>query len=239
MIYEQYSGSDSSKGVAKILAKLDAHYDELSADERIAALQEALRLESDPNWKGYLLSRVGAAYELDRRLDEAASAYTDAVSAFDPLAGNFVDVVETYCLSFEGLIRRRLTDDEYEPGKLAAAAISFLAFADMTDIEGSVRAMVFAWFARSLTSLGYRTGDRALHELALPVALRAHHMEPQEPSFLRELVYCYFNLRNADKCSEAFSAFMEVAEPGEARDHLITFMRDRFVEIARVKEPGE
>jgi hypothetical protein len=231
MIFEWYSGSDSSKRVAARIASYNESYDRVSHEGRIASLKETLELEEDRNWRGYLLAFLGADYESEKRIPEATEAFAQAIAHFEPFAANFLDVVEQYCWAMDGLIRREYTDDA-EPRRLAIAAMNVFAFLDMTAFTTAQRSMVLGWLARAFTTLGYRTGDAIFHALALPVALRAHHLDPDESAFLRELVYCYFNLKDAIGCQRAYDAYLAVEEPSEAREQVMKFMAERFSEIA-------
>lgn len=236
MLYEWYSGCDSTKAVPHRINAFDSTYENLTADQRTNFLTETLGVERDRNWRGYLFTRLGREFEYQSRPDEAVRAYDSSLQEYDPYGANFQDVVDSYCRSLDGLVRLSYSDEK-EPDRMVAAGIAILAFHDLTQLSMEERAILFGWLARGLTTLAYRTGRRILHELALPVALRAHHIQPEFPGYLRELVYCYFNLGNATMCEAAYRDYLRVAEKGEARDQLERFMMERFVEISDGRPP--
>jgi tetratricopeptide (TPR) repeat protein len=95
---EWYSGSDHSGEVATVIERVIAHIDANTAGpEDIDALRDALTIEDEVNWRGFLLSLIGIIhYDLDqpepalRQLETAVATYRVYFPTFD-------QVLNVYC----------------------------------------------------------------------------------------------------------------------------------------------
>ncbi len=229
MIFQWYTGGDKTNEVARKISSFHSRQD-LPQAQRLELLQEALAKETDPNWRGYLLTWIGYTYNLIERDNLATNSYLMAVGEYNPFERNFRDVAGEYCRAHLALTYQVYADPK-ESISRAVSSCSALAFMDMTDLTNDEQREVFAWLSRAFSTLGYQTGQTLFHHLALPLALRAHRLDSDDPEILQQLVYCYFNLKNPVACRRVFEAFMDVCGPGQAREELVAFMSERFSEI--------
>jgi hypothetical protein len=238
MIYEWYSGSDRSGEVPRALADLDRRFHELSIGERLDRLRTLLEREEDANWRGYLRFRIALDLKVAERTEEAREALSDAVKEFDALAGNIRDVMPQYTGSLHRMILDHLsldTDAETiaEYGSILAANMS----ESLLDSFGV--SLSYGYLARALIRIGHQHKLSLCYRLALTFAIRAHHAEPDDPIFLETLLYCYFNVRDAERCRLAYDMFKKVGPPEELRHRVGEFMRTRFHEIGgKLEEPS-
>ncbi len=231
MINEWYTGSDATLDVPRRISTLDRLFDEMSLEERCGLLEALLAVERDRNWRGYLLTRLGMNHDNAGNLAEAARIFEEALTEFRPYDRTFLDVIEAYCRAIDGFIRRSCSDT-HRVDRQAVAALSALAFVDLAPLTRDEWVSILGWGARGLTALGYRSGERLFHEIALAVALKAHHLDSEQPGVLTTLLYCYFNLGNPEMCERVYNDYLGIAEPGELREDTVKFMKDRFAEIS-------
>ncbi len=229
MIYEWYSGSDKSLTVPQRLSELDHSDPEPTADERMTVLRELLRIEQDKNWRGYLYGRLGAILDGGGREAEAVEAYTEAFREFDPLARNFRDVVGWYCQALYGMAQAHARTGEFE--EVAEFTSAIIANIDEIGWHPFYEAMAHAYQGLAFNMLGNKTSLSFFYSLALGSYLRAHHLAPEDPDFLKGLVHGYFNLGDKEHFILSYEMFEKVAEPGEVRDEVVKFVRERASEI--------
>lgn len=230
MMYEWYSGSDRSGGVPAALADLDRHFFEVPLEERVQHLEDLLGREEDPNWRGYLRFRIALDLKAAGRVDDARLALLDAIKAFEPLAGNLRDVMPQYAGALHWLILDHLWLDRDTEMIADYASIVVANLSESMLIAPGV-ALTCGYLAGALNRLGHQRQLPVMYRLALSLALRAHHAEPDSPLHLEELIYCYFSVRDAAHCRLAYEMFTEVGPPEDARTRVNEFMRSRFHEI--------
>jgi hypothetical protein len=230
VIYEWYSGSDRSEEIPRALADLDRRFDQLSVDERLERLRDLLPRESDPNWRGYLRFRIALDLKAAERTEEARAALLEAIADFDPLAGNIREVMPQYT----GCAHRMILDHlQLDTDAEAIAAYGAILAANMSEslLDSFAVALSYGYLARAFNRVGHEHDLPLCYRLALIFAERAHHAEPDDPIFLETLIYCYFNVRDAQHCQQVYGMFRRVEPPEELRQRVGEFMRTRFHEI--------
>lgn len=238
MIFEWYSGSDRSGEIPRAIAELDRQFHDLAIEERLQRLRDLLGREEDPNWRGYLRFRIALDMEAADRSEEARAALSDAIREFDPLAGNIRDVMPQYTGSVYRMILNHLrldTDAETiaEYGSILAANMS----ESLLDSLGV--SLSYGYLARALNCVGHEHKLPVCYRLALNFSIRAHHAEPDDPLFLEQLIYSYFNLKDREHCRLAYELFGKVAPPDDLKQRVDEFMRTRFHEIGgKLEDPS-
>ncbi len=230
MIYERYSGLDTSGEIPQTLAKLDRDFDSVPVEERLKLLESLLARERDPNWRGYFKFSVALDLKALERTEDARETLSRAIREFDPLAGNIRDVMPQYTGAFYSMILDHLwVDDDAE----TIAEYGSILAANMGEsmLNSFGVALSFGYLARAMSAVGYAHGLQLCHRLALAFALRAHHAEPDDPMFLETLLYCYFNVRDAQHCGQVYEMFLRVGPPDDMKQRVDRFMRERFHEI--------
>lgn len=230
MIYEWYTGSDKTGEVPRATAELDRDFDQIPIEERLERLGALLKRERDPNWRGYFRFRIALDLKAAERTDEARAALFDAVRDFDPLAGNIRDVMPQYTGALHWLIMDHLWLDS-DKEMIAEYATIVVANLSESMLPAAGISLTLNYLASALNRIGYEQGLPLCFRLALGLAVRAHHAEPEDPGNLEVLIYCYFNVGDAAHCRVAYEMFTKVGPPEEARSRVDEFMRTRFHEI--------
>ena len=229
-MYEWYSGSDRSEGVPTALAELDRNFFEVALEDRLNRLEGLLGREDDPNWRGYLRFRIALDLKTAGRTEDARLALLGAIQEFEPLAGNLRDVMPQYAGALHWLILDHLWLDRDTEAIADYASIVVANLSESMLIAPGV-ALTCRYLAGALNRLGHERNLPLLYRLALSLAIRAHHAEPDSPLHLEELIYCYFSVRDAAHCRLAYEMFTKVGPPEDARVRVNEFMRARFHEI--------
>ncbi|RLE27795.1 MAG: hypothetical protein DRJ65_01680 [Acidobacteria bacterium] len=97
-IPEWYTGSDRSgevaQGIEAIIAKMDEH----QADHQdIRRLRDLQSVETEVNWRAFLLSLIGTIHYDLKEQDQAAEALESALMDFKPYLSTFDEVLSVYC----------------------------------------------------------------------------------------------------------------------------------------------
>ena len=223
MIYQWYTGSDSTKGVARRLNELNQRGPDASVDEAVAALRDLLLIEHDPNWRGYLLWRVGREYLKAERFKEAVATFFEAKDSFDPLLATSRDVRTEYCDTLYQLILHHYydRDEMMTVAQLAAVITANLEEVQFNDAE---RAFVYYCQGFAFEILAKRHSLDWLHPVALASYLRWHRLAPEEPACLEHLAYSYFYVGDFKRSELTAKMFLEVAPEGEMRTRVETFL---------------
>lgn len=230
MIYEWYTGSDRSEEIPRATAELDRQFDLVPINERLERLQRLLEHEKDPNWRGYFRFRIALDLKAADRTEEARAALSDAVREFEPLAANIRDVMPQYTGALHWLILDHLRLDR-DAEMIADYACTLAANMSESMLGSMGVALSYGYLARALNCVGHDRQLPLCYRLALSFAIRAHHAEPDDPLFLEQLVYCYFNVRDATHCRLAYEMFTKVGPPEDLKARVDEFMRTRFHEI--------
>lgn len=231
MIFEWYSGSDSTQVVPRRLAMLHRDGEDLPYREQVAALEALLEIEEDSNWRGYILTEIGLCLRLEQDVAGAVTHFDAALDAFDPAAGNFDDVLQLYGDALYYLISEEYAGTR-SPQRVIECSLALLTLFDKLRLDDFQRAMTLAFLAQALNQLGHLQRSPDFYRAALHCNLRAHHIAPEDPDYLKALVYSYFNLREPRRCKVFFDQFLQVVEAGKQREELERFMIEHFGEIA-------
>lgn len=229
MIYEWYRGADTSNTVPRRLNDLRQHEEAMSCTEKIKVFRELLEIEKEPNWRGYLLWRIGRNYLSGDCHQEAIAAFLDAKKEFDPLLGTFTGVVAEYCDSLYYLLLDCSQREDIE--MVAELALTITANLDDSRCDEFEKAFVFSQQGYALNMLAKRHSLDALRPLALASYLKWHHLEPEDPSCLEGLAYAYFNAGDMARCRSAVEMCLEVAPAGEVRDRVEEFAQEHAREL--------
>ena len=230
MIYEWYSGSDASQGIPEELSELNRQFFDVPIEERLRVFNSLLDREEDPNWRGYFRFCIALDLKAIEQTDDSKKALTEAIREFDPLAGNIRDVMPQYT----GALLRMIVDHlriDADAETIAEYAAVLVANQGESMLGSFDTALSYLGLARALNRIGTDHRLPLCYTLALHFAIRAHHAEPDEPLFLEHLIYCYFNVRDADHCRLAYEMFGKVGPPLELKQRVDEFMRTRFHEI--------
>jgi hypothetical protein len=233
MIYERYRGSDTSKTVPRRLAEVERCEDTMSCEDRVKVYRELLRIEKEPNTRGFLLWRIGREYLHQERHEEGFAALAEARKEFDPLLGTINDVMDEYCRTLYYLILDHFSDlDDFETtADLAQAIVVNLDKTQFTEFEKSY---VLSELGHALTILAKQQGLDFPRSLALACYLRWHHLQPEEPGCLERLAYAYFCVGDLVHCRSAIEMCLAVAPAGELRDRIEEFARENARVLGRV-----
>lgn len=99
-IPEWYTGSDRSGDVAGGIEAVIAKMDEHEADHRdISLLRDLQSVETEVNWRAFLLSLIGTIHYDLKEPDEAAEALESALVSYKPYLPTFDEVLSVYCQS--------------------------------------------------------------------------------------------------------------------------------------------
>ncbi len=97
-IPEWYTGSDRSgevaQGIEATIAKMDEHE---AGHGDIRRLRDLQSLESEINWRAFLLSLIGTIHYDLQEQDQAAEALEGALMTFKPYLPTFDEVLSVYC----------------------------------------------------------------------------------------------------------------------------------------------
>ena len=230
MIYEWYTGSDSSKTVPRRLNDLRQRGEATSLKEKNKILRKLLELEEEPNWRGYLLWRIGREHADDHCQKEAVAAFFEAKSEFDPLRGTIADVMHAYCDTLEFLICWHYFD-RGEMESVAELSVAIVANMKDADFDEFTTKMTFFYLGKALSALARKHDLQWPQPLALASFLKWHHLAPEDEASLEHLVYAYFKADDLTHCRSAVEMCLEVAPAGEVRDRVEEFAREHAREL--------
>jgi tetratricopeptide (TPR) repeat protein len=234
MIYQWYTGSDSSKEVPRRLARLDRGKAANSLDDTVAILRELLRIETDPNWRAYLLWRIGSELIGAARVEEGIAALLEAEAHFDPLLPTICDLVAEYCATlFTLIVVHYYKKGDFE--KVAELAVTIVTELPNSTLNGSEKADVYFYQGFALEMLAKRHSLNWLHPVALASYLKWHRLDPEEPSCLEHLAYSYFNVGDMERSDIAARMCLEVEPEVENRGRVEKFLRDNARKLANKK----
>ncbi len=95
---EWYTGSDRSGNVAEGIEAIIAKMDEHEADHQdISRLRDLQSVETEVNWRAFLLSLIGTIHYDLKEQDKAAEALESALMSFKPYLSTFDEVLSVYC----------------------------------------------------------------------------------------------------------------------------------------------
>jgi tetratricopeptide (TPR) repeat protein len=235
MIYQWYSGSDTSKEVPRRLTKLNQGAAATSLDDTLATLRDLLRIETDPNWRGYLLSRIGSELLGADRREEGIATLLEAETQFDPLLPTICDLVAEYCDALFSLIVGYYSEND-DFAKVAALATAIVADLPNSKLSGPDRAAIHFYQGFAFEMLAKRHSLDCLNSVALASYLKWHRLNPEEPACLEHLAYSYFKVGDMERSGIAARMCLEVEPGGEIRERVEKFLRDHGRQLACGKE---
>jgi tetratricopeptide (TPR) repeat protein len=237
MIYQWYSGSDSSKEVPRRLTKLDRGAAAASLDDTLATLRDLLRIEKDPNWRGYLLSRMGSELLSAHRREEGIAMLLEAETQFDPLLPTICDLVAEYCDALFSLIVGHYSEKD-DFAKVAALATAIVADLPDSKLSSPDRAAIYFYQGFAFEMLAKHHSLGCLNSVALASYLKWHRLNPEEPACLEHLTYSYFKVGDMERAGIAARMCLEVEPGGEIRERVEKFLRDhgRQLECGKQKK---
>lgn len=198
MIFEWYTGSDKTKKRVKTFFRLYYHSRERSTTQALVRQIEKLaKRERDRNMRAKFLT---IARSVQEGHESKSGGRSQLITEFDPYAGNFPWVVPQYLEACRAAQNTVPTQDEKE-GLLRAAPYAFAqALWSDSRSDADSFAISLGTIADALTYLGENLGSTLLFEMACIAAIRAHHVDTEEPAPLRILAAAYRGL--GDKASE-------------------------------------
>lgn len=188
MIYEWYTGSDRTKGIAREFEKVFFRLrNKLPVEEIIRRIKELAQREQDANMRAKFLTAAARLHLQHPEKVEQGLSMGEVVKLYDPLAANFPWVVTDYleaCLWAS--MEAGQTGDEQ--ARLAATPyVLALALWQQGRLDQTTAIWAIRMVAESLLELGRKFGSRTLLEMAVVAAVRAHHWDPDEPATLEVL----------------------------------------------------
>lgn len=231
MIYQWYTGSDSSREIPRRLTRLERDGSATSSDDRLATLRDLLRIEKDPNWRGYLLSRIGSELVAADHRKEGFAALLEAESEFDPLLPTMCDLVAERCDVLFGLIVGYYFEND-DFGKTATLATTIIADLADSRLTGPDRAAVHFYQGFAFEMLAKRHSLDCLNSVALASYLKWHRLNSEEPACLEHLAYSYLQAGDMERSGIAAKMCLEVEPPAEIRDRVERFLRDHAGELS-------
>lgn len=188
MVYEWYTGSDSSKQIAKRFEKL--YYrsrGKLPVDVIIREIEELAQGEQDPNMRAKFLTAAARLRLQNPGKAPQGLSMGDVVKLYDPLAANFPWVITDYleaCLWCAIQVGEREGEEAWRcVGPYALA----LALWHQGRLDQTTACWAVAVLAESLLELGKELQSRVLLEMAAAAAIRAHHWDSEDPRVLEVL----------------------------------------------------
>lgn len=225
MIFEWYSGSDTSGEIPSRVARFEAKRMVPPPDEEVAFYSDLLQIETDPNWQAAWLTRLAIAQISGDNETAAAAAFEKALGLFDPLAGNFKDVGREYCDALYGLTRYHpcSQEDNWEP--IVRWGFALLCNYQNGDLLSWQLTSGLRSLALALIVVGRKMDNRLLNEMAVSAAIAAHHRDPDEPIDLEDIAVASAFLGNVRQCEEALAAYLTVATDESDRRRVCAVVR--------------
>jgi len=227
MLFEWYSGSDSSKEVPMAIGRYSDKLEELwpdgfSPEDRHAALSAILEKEQEPNWQAYLLFYIGDIYlSIDDKV-RARPFLEQALSRFDIFASSFQDVRCEYANCLYQLLV--ILSDAAEEGwiGLALRAVAFVE--DMRPTEAE-RARLFWEAGSALYRLAEGTETASLHRVARDWVAVSHHLRSESPGILKLLLYTSYGCEDDAMARRVYEMLEELDPDYEGRAELEAFVK--------------
>jgi hypothetical protein len=224
MPFEWYSGSDRSLEVPRTLMRLEHELVDLANAERVQLLKAVLVHEVEPNWRAFLRSRIARELLESGKEDDAHALLVETAMEFDPLAASFLSVVEEFVWLQYTLIKDfHVKAQDWHA--IAVAGMAVLAVLELGDLVRFEEAMIMGYTSKALRILAEESGETIPYSVALPLALRAHHMFPEDEGYLEQLVYLYYHLGRADQCKRVFDSLQELGLSSGVQERTAEFMR--------------
>jgi len=224
-ILEWYTGSDTSGNVAQGIEAIIARMDEHTADHSdISRLRELQSIETEVNWRAFLLSLIGTIHYDLQELDQAAEALEDALTSYKPYISTFDEVLSVFCQTCytAGVLF-------YEREQYAVSAPYLLRCLPYLH-EVSENAYVGDIY--SLLTVCLNMSDNV--EGALVFAEAAAFARQYDCESLENLMIAYVATGDTQKASEVFQLLSERCRNSDTFQRVLDFARQNLSETGVV-----
>jgi len=224
-ILEWYTGSDTSGNVAQGIEAIIARMDEHTADHSdISRLRELQSIETEVNWRAFLLSLIGTIHYDLQELDQAAEALEDALTSYKPYISTFDEVLSVFCQTCytAGVLF-------YEREQYAVSAPYLLRCLPYLH-EVSENAYVGDIY--SLLTVCLNMSDNV--EGALVFAEAAAFARQYDCESLENLMIAYVATGDTQKASEVFQILSERCRNSDTFQRVLDFARQNLSETGVV-----
>jgi tetratricopeptide (TPR) repeat protein len=224
-ILEWYTGSDTSGNVAQGIEAIIARMDEHTADHSdISRLRELQSIETEVNWRAFLLSLIGTIHYDLQELDQAAEALEDALASYKPYISTFDEVLSVFCQTCytAGVLF-------YEREQYAVSAPYLLRCLPYLH-EVSENAYVGDIY--SLLTVCLNMSDNV--EGALVFAEAAAFARQYDCESLENLMIAYVATGDTQKASEVFQILSERCRNSDTFQRVLDFARQNLSETGVV-----
>lgn len=224
-IPEWYTGSDRTGAVASGIEEIIARMDQHQADhEDISRLRDLQSIETEVNWRAFLLSLIGTVHYDLQELDEAAEALESALDAYKPYIETFDEVLSVYCQSCytAGVLF-------YEREQYAVAAPYLLRCLPYLH---EVYENAYVGDIYSLLNICLSMGDDV--ESALVFAEAAAFARQYDCESLENLMIAYVATGDVQKASEVFQTLSQRCRHSDSYERILDFARRNLGELGVV-----
>jgi len=222
MLYEWYSGSDTTEDVPRRISSILDQEDGEPSVASVPALLDILEIERDPNWRAYIRTMVAIRFNRAQEVEKSIRWFLEAREEFDPIARNFMDVVQSYCRCLYYLATDYYVDCD-DPGEMLALTLTILAYWEETDFDQFERLLVLQSIKTALDQLGHQGGNTFFYRAALGIIQAAHHLEPDDVGILESLLYSYYNVDDIPHAKEVLRWYLERARRDEFYERVLEF----------------
>lgn len=227
MLFEWYSGSDSSKEVPRAIDRYSDKLEELSIEgfspeERYAELSAILEKEQERNWQAYLLFYIGGIYLSIGDKAKARPFLERALSRFDILASSFRDVSWEHANCLYQLLVIVNAGNEEGWVELALRAVAFVE--DMRPTEGEMTTL-FSIAGGALYELAEGRQAVSFYRVAQDWLAVSHHLRPEWPEVLETLVYVTYGAEDDATARRVYEMFEELDPAYEGRPEFEAFVK--------------
>ena len=222
---EWYTGSDRSGSVAEGIEAIIAKMDEHEADHQdISRLRDLQSVETEVNWRAFLLSLIGTIHYDLNELYPTADVLDIALMAFKPYLSTFDEVLSVYCQTCytAGILF-------YEREQYAVAAPYFLRCLPYLH---EVYENAYVGDIYSLLTICLNMNDEV--EDALIFAEAAAFARQYDCESLENLMIAYVATGQSQKASEVFQVLSDRCRQSDSFERILDFARRELGETGVV-----
>jgi len=227
MIFERYSGSDSTGDVPRSYARFLHRIEGLGLEERVSFFDGLLAAEKDRNWRGYWTYSRAVQYLELNQTDDLIRGLRDALSEFDLLAANFRDVENEYVRTLWLLIREEYLESE-DTETLFEYALRLMPHIEAACPDREDRWDLYSYVGDALLMIAKKNGGAILYRASIDYHAAAHHAAPDEPGALESLVAAYYGAGDVARARAVYEMFKELDVPYEHSERLHRFAAEAF-----------
>ena len=230
MTDSSYSGSDRTGVVERNLAAFSS-VERTGRQEEIAALQDALTIERDRNWRGLIHTWIGTWRDTFDQQNESRTSLETALASFDFLSPNFADVVNDYVWCI-WLLTTRYWDAEIDEERrsILRYGTSALALASQdAPLDSYERFRLIQALARAFLNL-VDPPDCFPHwarDLGVTLGETGYFLMKGDPESWEELAhrtYLAYDLNRSEQLIH--QALAEIPQDSESRPRLISLLQE-------------